>query len=137
MYLSFVPGRIRVRFADREKMEQVAALARSLPGVREVTATSRTGSLLIRCDAGLLDRATLLALMQQHLPEMAAAVATSSASASPTNPMTLVKRGMLASLALTLVLALLDREKAHVLAGSSFPALLSYHLYNYRNRLLK
>ncbi|MBR9982565.1 MAG: hypothetical protein KFF50_16155 [Desulfatitalea sp.] len=50
--------------------------------------------------------------------------------------MRLVKRGMLVSLGISLLLGAADRKTSHIASGTVFVALLGYHLYVYRKRLL-
>jgi hypothetical protein len=101
-----------------------------MPGILETTANPRTGSLLIHFDERLIDRDTLDSLMKNYLPQAAKAIRKSR-----TTTMSVVKRGMLFSLGVSLVSALLDEEGPHIVTGTIFLGLLSYHLYAYRKRL--
>ena len=146
MYVSYVPGRVRIRTDDPDVLAQIAALAQEMPGIIappvrglrvlagiiEATVNHRTGSLLVLFEEHLMDRETLESLMKAYLPKEAGG---RNPSPSISN-MAIAKRGMLSSLGLALVFALLDREDGHVFSGAMFLGFLGYHLYGYRKRLL-
>jgi hypothetical protein len=130
MYISYIPGRVRIRLGDHDLMEQISKMVQNMPGILETTANPRTGSLLVHFDERLIDRDTLDSLMKNYLPKAAKAMRKSRTTA-----MSVVKRGMMFSLGVSLVSALLNEEGPHIATGTIFLGLLSYHLYAYRKRL--
>lgn len=132
MYVSYVPGRIRIRLNAPDVLAQIAALVQNMPGILEATVNQRTGSLLVLFEEHLLDRETLEHMMKTYLPKEADGRKPSSSISN----MAIAKRGMLSSLGLALVFALLDYEDGHVFSAAMFLSFLGYHVYSYRKRLL-
>jgi len=132
MYVSYVPGRVRIRMDDPDVLAQITALVQHMPGILAATLNRRTGSLLVLFEEHLVDRETLESLMKMDLPKEAWGP---KAPPSISN-MTIAKRGMLSSLGLALAFALLDRKDGHVFSAAMFLGFLGYHLYGYRKRLL-
>ncbi len=132
MYISYVPGRVRIRLDDHALVNRIAQMVQSMPGVIETTTNQQTGSLLVLFEEHLLDRKTLNSLMEKYLP---GAGKTTCKSRKASTTMSVVKMGMLAGLGVGLVSALLDEEGPHIAMGAFFLGLLSYHLYAYRKRL--
>lgn len=132
MYVSYVPGRIRIRPDDPDLMAKIAASVQNRPGILAATVNQRTGSLLVLFEEHLLDRETLESMMKTEMPK-----AAEGRKPSPSiSNMTIAKRGMLSSLGLALAFALLGRKDGHVFSGAMFLGFLSYHLYGYKKRLL-
>lgn len=139
MKIHVLPGRIRLRpettldLGDREFLgDQLRTIIPS--AMLEHSAAS--GSILIRFEEKELTDTVLALLKSKKIPV--------SYRKKPSSPavwrwpsQTVVKRAMAGSLLASLLLATLDREKAHVFTGSVFLAFLSRHLFVYRRRLLK
>ncbi|SDB61631.1 hypothetical protein SAMN05660653_03218 [Desulfonatronum thiosulfatophilum] len=133
MYISYVPGRVRIRTQDQSQLKKLASALTDKPGILDASINERTGSMLVLFEKQEMDKAKIESLIKKHLPN-AARQPAKSASKKPY--MTIAKRGMLGSLGLALTFALLDREDAHIASGTLFLGFLSYHLYGYRKRLL-
>lgn len=133
MYISDVPGRIRIGFDNHVFADQMAEKIKEIAGVLEVSAGKRTGSLLIRFEESKFDRSALKVLMEKHLPQSGK---VAGKSRKKITTMSIIKKGMLSSLGLSLVSAILDEEGPHIAMGTVFLGLLGYHLYIYRKRLL-
>ncbi|GAB6057529.1 HMA2 domain-containing protein [Desulfonatronum parangueonense] len=133
MYISYVPGRIRIRMQDPSQLNKLAKALHDKPGILDTSINERTGSMLILFEKQELDKAKIESLIKKHLPNASRKTAKSGAKMQY---MTIAKRGMLGSLGLALTFALLDHEDAHVASGAAFLGFLGYHLYGYRKRVL-
>jgi hypothetical protein len=67
MYISYIPGHVRIRLGDHDLMDPISKMVQNMPGVLETMANPRTGSLLIHFDERLVDRDTLDSLMKNYL----------------------------------------------------------------------
>jgi len=137
--LHTLPGRIRLRhpaLRDQARAEDARARLSAVPHVSQVSASPRTGSLLVRHAAG--KDAKLLAALDKLLAELDAAPGCAAVGGKgakrPVWPR-YAKFGMMASLSTSLVLAALGRERAHIVTGLVFAACLSGHLTHHRKRL--
>lgn len=135
MYISYIPGRVRIRLKDDVLLERIAQMAQNMPGILETSINPKTGSLLVLYDEHLLDEKNLTKLMETYMPQ-AAKLMPNSGKKSKKNTMRMVKKGMLASLGLSMTSALLDQEGFHIFTGLFFLGFLSYHIFSYRKRLL-
>ncbi|PTN33301.1 HMA2 domain-containing protein [Desulfonatronum sp. SC1] len=137
MYVSSIPGRLRIRTEDQTALHRLTESVAKLGGVFDVQHNPRTGSLLIHyMDDPKVEAALHKAL--KKVPGSDAALepkSTPKASNKAAN-MTIAKRGMLSSLGLAMLFALIDREDGHIFTGAMFLGFLSYHLYGYRKRVL-
>ncbi len=91
----------------------------------EIDANRRTGSLLVNFEEQNFDREAFNSMLKETLSTTGK---SSKKSRSKTTTMGVVKRGMLASLGLSLVAAIVDEESPHIALGTFFLGLLSYHL---------
>jgi hypothetical protein len=70
--LSAIPGRARLRVQgvrdDATRTAELVATVRALDGVTSVEASSLTGALLVRFDAGRIDVAEIVAALERPLP---------------------------------------------------------------------
>lgn len=147
--VSAIPGRLRLRHPALRRPGRLAALQQTLaawPEVLELQASPATGSLLLRYDALALDEALcarrceaavaeLLPGRADPAPEARQARNTTRASALRANR--LAKRGMLASLAVSLLLAATGVKRLHVWTGLVFLHALGAHLWVHRRHLLR
>lgn len=133
MIVSAIPGRIRLRLTDTAGAHAMARTLADTAGVLETVLNPRTGSLLVRYDPSLLSLDRLKPLLGGAAPSSPPPGNTHRRRA---DTMRLVKRGMLVSLGISLLLGAADRKTAHIASGAAFVALLGYHLYVYRKRLL-
>ncbi len=105
-----------------------------MPEVFETVHNERTGSLLVRFDSSAYDESTFRLLAESHLAPKSKSANRTRLIGKP--EMRVIKRGMLTSLAISMIFALLDKEKWHIFLGLFFLMFLSGHLYGYRNSLL-
>ncbi|WP_051822802.1 HMA2 domain-containing protein [Desulfonatronum thiodismutans] len=141
MYVNSIPGRLRIRTEDQTALHRLTESVAKLGGVFDVQHNPRTGSLLIHYkDDPKVEAALLKAL--KKVPGSEAALEAASAPKAPSKTsnkvanMTIAKRGMLSSLGLAMLFAIIDREDGHIFTGAMFLGFLSYHLYGYRKRVL-
>ena len=148
MIASLVDGRIRIRDSQLRKTSVVEAIRENLlanPGIGEVAANLRIGSLLIIYDRAATNIDKILNILKQYLnlDENYQAPAISRASVPnltlpqlSLNKRKMVKVGMLTSLSVSMIGAILDIEKLHVASGVIFMSLLlGGHLYEKRRFL--
>jgi hypothetical protein len=161
---SHIEGRIRIRDAGFRK-EALLTRAREallgLPGVSEVEANPRVGSLLVIYAAAVTAVQQLLRTLSELLgsgEEIAAEAEAAAASAKPTLvqrarlalplvgkvrlalPSVLKKRvlnniGMLVTLGISLGAAAFYLKKLHILAGLVFVGLFGIHLFERRKQV--
>lgn len=135
MYISSIPGRIRFRTDDQTVLRRLAEAVGGLPGVVDVRINERTGSLLVQYENTPEAASELEILLKDNCPTPGNP-GTESKAVAKAAYMRIAKRGMLSSLGLALLFALLDREDGHIFSGAMFLGFLSYHLYGYRKRVL-
>jgi hypothetical protein len=73
MVVSFVPGRIRLRFKElknQQVCDQVCARIKEIPGIVTVETKAQTGSILIEYDVTLLPTEILIALGREELAKV-------------------------------------------------------------------
>ncbi len=147
---SSIPGRLRLHHASLRNPRHLAQLAAEIgawPPVLSVVPNARAGSLRVLYDAAALQEADCISrcetALQKLLPSKTSQkpVRTrpgkASGRSSPFSPNRLAKRGMLASLALSMLLATTGAKKWHALTGVFFLHALGVHLWIYRHRILK
>jgi hypothetical protein len=147
---SSIPGRLRLRHAalrNPHQLERLRAATAGWQGVLAVATNPRAGSLLIRYDPVRLETKPC---EQRALAAVAEVLGLRPVTAGPTRrhagrpgglPRVKVnrwaKRGMLASLALSLALAAMGHKSWHALVGIAFLHGLAVHLWIHRQRLLR
>ncbi len=145
MYVSSLPGRLRIRTDDDAVLQLVAEAVGKLGGILDVRHNPRTGSLLVLYEQSPVTMDGIATLRQEYglVPTKtegnARAVSPVSAAGKTMGKaakMTIAKRGMVCTLGLAMAFALLDREDGHIVSGAMFLGFLSYHLYVYRKRVL-
>ena len=137
MYISSIPGRIRIRTDDQDALQRAAESFSKLDGLLDLQINERTGSLLLRYNDTPEAMTKLEKLLQEHGPPPAKhPTPAKSKAANKAAYMRIAKRGMLSSLGLSMLLAVLDEENWHIATGSLFLGFLGYHLYGYRKRIL-
>lgn len=137
--VSSLPGRIRLRHPALRQPRRLASLGAqlaALEGVAAVRANAAAGSLVV---AYAVD----FEVKRMEAAVAAAAAATIGARHAPPHARqrrvrgkTIVNRGMLASLAASL-LALAAGKRWHAASGGVFLAFLVFHLASHRRQLLR
>lgn len=150
---SSIPGRLRLRNHALRDPTRLAALRAGIMRWRNVAAVEanpKAGSLLIRYDARMLTRecceARALAIVEKSLGKAHA----SKVGAGETVPQSRhrdgtsrvranrwAKRGMLSSLAVSLLLAAAGTKRWHALTGVLFLHALAAHLWVHRRHILR
>ena len=150
---SLLDGRVRIRDEGLKREPLVTRVREALlatPGISQVDANPRVGSLLILYSAAL----TAVEKILKMVSELLGSGVEASGSAEPAQstgrrllgkvslavPSVLKTRtinniGMLASLALSLAAAIFSLKKLHILAGIIFVALFGRHFYERRTRM--
>jgi hypothetical protein len=140
---SCIDGRIRVRDGLLHNPAVADSLSRLLletPGIREVSANPRAGSLLILYQQAKSSFGEITALLARFLPEQAAtSAATSPAPAAKSRTgrsrrttaaavrRQAVNLGMLAALLVSLAGAALGAKALHIIAGFVFVGFFGLH----------
>lgn len=152
---SSIPGRIRLRHISLRDPSLLSRLSETLsrwPQVRAVTPNPRTGSLLVAYDADGLGaeectrrcEAAVAGLLPRER-ETARESALRSPAGRPARrggtprvrANRLAKRGMLASLAASLLLAAAGAKRGHIWTGLFFLHALGVHLWAHRRNLIR
>ena len=134
---SSIPGRIRVRdpqLRQAERLERLRAVLAGGEGVTSSEINPTVGSLLLGYDAATVAPEIMEALVDAAVDAELAAPRPDTAEARLNR---YAKRGMLASLALSLAFAAAGKKRWHVLSGGLFLAGLGLHLAVNRKRLLR
>lgn len=155
---SSVPGRLRLRDAalrDPQRLELLHGTLARWPGVLALEANAKTGSLLIhydamkltreRCEVRALAAAGKLLGKARNVKEVEVGAGGTAAHAHHPGPggtprvkaNRWAKRGMLTSLAVSLLLAGLGGKRWHALTGVLFLHALALHLFVHRRHLLR
>lgn len=154
---SSLPGRLRLRapaLRRESPLRRLAADLAGLPGVVSVTDNERAGSLLLHYDAMRVAPADFEAAALRAAEKVLGAPNPRSAPAAdafapeashrrlvaPSLRVRInrqAKRGMLASLLMSLALAATGAKRGHVLAGAHFLGFLALHLAVHRRHLLR
>ncbi len=162
---SLVAGRVRIRDNELKKAQQAQRVREELlgtPGVSSVEANPRVGSLLVLYDEALAALEKILKAVSEILDsevdmgESAVPLHGESeggepargfwrrtlqrGKVTPVEPSILKRRilsniGMLSSLLVSVVAALFDLKKLHILSGVLFLLLFGEHFYQRRARM--
>lgn len=156
--VSSIPGRVRLRHAalrDSSRLARLGAVVEGWPGVLSVTMNARTGSLLATYDVDRLPERDCLARCQATFAGLAPEPVADSATAPDTgapSPVArparrsgaprvranrLAKQGMLASLAVSMLLAAIGAKRWHIWTGMFFLHALGVHLWVHHRNLLR
>jgi hypothetical protein len=143
MNVRTIPGRVRLRAPALRKPLTAWPLReelKSLPGVEEVEANIRVGSLLVCYDPKELSEKRILDLLDARLPGGLQLPATRPAGTGPLRMTMQEKRvlyyTMLSGLGTSLAALLIDSKKVHFIAGLLFLSGLSLHLTDKRKILI-
>jgi hypothetical protein len=149
---SSLPGRLRLRDRSLREPALLERTRKSIAGwkdVQAVEANPRAGSLLVRYDADRLPQASVEARARAAMERMTgkgtarvgvggtAAQARQKSGTLRVRANRWAKRGMLASLGVSLALALAGSKRWHALTGVLFLHALGVHLWVHRRHLLR
>lgn len=147
MITSCIEGRIRVRDGLLRNSAVAGSLRRLLlatPGIREVSANPRAGSLLILYQQARTTLGEITALLARFLPEEASTPAAPAAKPRPGRPRRTtaaavrrqaVNLGMLAALLASLAGAALGAKALHIIAGLVFVGFFGLHFLDKKHFL--
>lgn len=144
---SSIPGRLRLRdraWRDAARLDELGASVTRWRDVLRVEANPKAGSLLIHYDATKLERVSFEARVTAIAAKTLAGRSTLPAGAASrrhgsrrVRANRLAKRGMLASLALSMLLAAAGAKRWHALTGVVFLHALGVHLWVHRHHLVR
>lgn len=147
---SSIPGRIRLRHVALRnplRLQQLEDRIGEWGHVQSVAPNLKAGSLLVRYDAVALNAPefasrceTALAELLPHTEAPASVAAPRLLSRGGTRRVRanrLAKRGMLASLALSMLLAAAGSKRWHAMTGVFFLHALGVHLWVHRHHLVR
>ncbi len=143
MIASSTPGRIRLRhpsLRDPQRSERLPLQVARWRHVREVRANPQAGSLIVRYDNEKLNDASLARRLESSITKLGATPLKLPAKPGGTTRVQAnrwAKRGMLGSLAVSLVLAAAGQKRWHALSGGGFLASLAVHLWVHRRHILR
>jgi len=146
---SHIEGRVRIRDEGLKNETLLSKVTEALlvtPGIASVEANPRVGSLLVLYRAAVTGLEKIRQIISGLLAAGESVARTSSAgigrvigkfspTVSPRTKRIAINIGMLASLALSLVAAVLDLKKLHILAGVIYLAIFGTHLFERRQSL--
>ena len=145
MIASCIEGRIRFRhpaLSDPELLEIVTSQLAAMPGITEIEANPRTGSVLVTHDASVASRdlvAMAEALAATHAEALAAAAPAKPAKKRVT-PAQLKRRtqkiGLATCMAGAVATGLADTKAAHLAFGFALAGFAAWHLTMHRRRFL-
>ena len=148
MIASCIEGRVRFRhpaLSDPELLEIVTSQLAAMPGITEIEANPRTGSVLVTHDQSVAT-SDLVAMAEA----LAATHAEALASAAPAKPAKPAKKpmtraqlkrrtqkiGLATCMAGAVATGLADTKAAHLTFGFALAGFAAWHLYMYRRRFL-
>ncbi|GAB1394457.1 hypothetical protein MASR1M60_26210 [Rhodocyclaceae bacterium] len=147
---SSIPGRIRLRHTSLRNPRHLAQLATEIgtwSQVQSVVPNVRAGSLRVLYDAAALQETDCInrceTIVQKLLPHATLRKPVGAQQSKVRgrirlfNLNRLAKRGMLASLTVSMLLAAAGAKKWHALTGGFFLHALGIHLWTHRRHLLK
>ena len=138
--VSSLPGRIRLRdpaLRQADRLDRLSAALANMEGVLAVEGNVRAGSVVLRFEAAAHDVEAMEAAVER------VADAEFTKPRPVLRPSTRVrvnryaKRGMLASLATSLLLAAAGQKRWHIATGGVFVASLMVHLAVHRRHLVR
>lgn len=138
--VSAVPGRLRLRdlaLRDSQQLERLRCTIAAFNGVRSVYGNPKAGSLIVRYDVACLEPKRIEAQVEAAAAVELAKPTTSGRGCRRVRVNRYAKRGMLASLAVSLLLAAVGQKRWHAASGGLFLASLLVHLGVHRRHVLR
>lgn len=145
LIVSSLPGRIRLRDAglrDARRLEELHRLLAVYRGVVGIEMNSKAGSVVVRYDLAQVEQMRIVTRIEAAArrvlgSERPAPPAPGSGGTLRVKINRQAKRGMLGSLAVSLLLAAAGRKHWHALSGGLFVVFLTAHLWVHRRHLLR
>lgn len=138
--VSSISGRIRLRDAglrDPLRLERLNRSVKSFKGVLTVEANRGAGSLVVHYDPAQIDHGRIEAQLEAMAGAELARPVPERRRITRVQVNRYAKRGMLASLAVSLLLAATGQKRWHALSGAMFVACLMVHLATHRRHLVR
>lgn len=138
--VSSISGRIRLRDAglrDPLRLERLNRSVKSFKGVLTVEANRGAGSLVVHYDPAQIDHGQIEAQLEAMAGAELARPVPERRRITRVQVNRYAKRGMLASLAVSLLLAATGQKRWHALSGAMFVACLMVHLAIHRRHLVR
>lgn len=145
MIASCIEGRIRFRhpaLSDPELLEIVTSQLAAMPGITEIEANPRTGSVLVSHDASVAtsDLVAMAEALAATHAEALASVAPAKPAKKPMTPAQLKRRtqkiGLATCMAGAVATGLADTKAAHLTFGFALAGFAAWHFYMHRRRFL-
>ena len=144
MIVSSIPGRLRLRdrtLRDARRLETLRADLSAMDDVESVESNPRTGSLLVHYNAegiaqGVFEARVRLAMGNPCVATKPAPKVGAGGTAR-VKANRWAKRGMLASLTVSLLLAVAGAKRWHAITGMLFLHALVVHLWVHRRHLFR
>lgn len=134
------PGRVRLRNAalrDPQRLERLHGSLAKWKGVLGVETNPKAGSVVVRYDATRLERRHIEARIEAVAAAELARPLPQRGRITRVQVNRYAKRGMLASLAVSLLLAAAGLKRWHAASGGVFLASLLVHLAVHRRHVLR
>lgn len=138
--VSSISGRIRLRnggLCDPLRLERLNRSVKLFKGVLTVEANLRAGSLVVHYDPAQIEHGQIEARLEAMAAAELARPAPERRRITRVQVNRYVKRGMLGSLAISLLLAATGQKRWHALSGAMFVACLMVHLAIHRRHLVR
>jgi hypothetical protein len=138
--VSAVPGRLRLRdlaLRDHQQLERLRCTIAAFDGVRSVDGNPKAGSLVVRYDVASLEPGRIEAQVEAAAAIELAKPATIGGGSRRVQVNRYAKRGMLASLGVSMLLAAIRQKRWHAASGGLFLACLVVHLGVHRRHVLR
>lgn len=141
---SIIPGRIRIRdrqFYNTAQAERLRSDLLALDGIRDVTLSARTGSLLICCCSAAETMQKIVVFLDNQPGDLEGATQRTTCrcaelwSSNSRLHKNSVNMGMVISLLTSMIGVTLGAETLHIAAGVLFLATLAVHLYERRKAI--
>jgi len=138
--VSSLPGRIRLRdpaLRQPDRLERLCAALQAMEAVLMVEANLKAGSVVFRYDATEVDVEAVEAAVERAAEAEISRPRPAHRPSARVRINRYAKRGMLASLGASLILAAAGQKRWHILTGGAFVACLAVHLVVHRRHLVR
>lgn len=138
--VSAIPGRLRLRdvaLRDSQQLEHLRHTLAASDGVLTLESNPKAGSLIVYYDAALLQPSAFEAQVEAIVADQLAKPTRSNKRVTRVQVNRYAKRGMLVSLAISMLLAAVGQKRWHAASGGLFLACLLVHLGVHRRHVLR